>query len=254
MGDAWEGSAEIVRSFCDDYLADRVKTAAGAVEADMPARIFLDSLRELISTEQVLLEGLSGAIDHDRRDQDRLVGRMINEKPLRHGDRSVTLSKRVIHLESLVGISIPRAVAKVQAFLQQQGKAKLEVRDATLIQQLAALGFLYHNDGKPLDGDAPGEKSCTMRLSGKNARMVSLHAIALVDPDAIDEAPLTSSVVAASERGLTNVIPSPCQIASPGMVGAAGVALREPRGCDPAVLTWRPSTDLLRPAPRCSGP
>jgi hypothetical protein len=183
MGDAWQGSEQTVREFCEGYLVERVHSAAGEVAADLPATIFLDTLRELIATEQVLLDGLGKWIDPDKRDQDRVVGKKVCDSPPEKRCFQTDFGGSLRAYFDVIGIRLSLALAKVQDLLVRQGKPRLAIKNQTLIQQLTTLGLLVDQNGKPFEARSKGSKSAVLSLGGNSSRMVMFLAGTLAIPD-----------------------------------------------------------------------
>jgi hypothetical protein len=176
MGDAWAFSGETVKCFCDTCLVERMIEAAQAVEEELAATIFVNHLKDLISSQQVLLEGGEERIELDRKDQDRLVGKVIRVVSTGSSHPTFKKSPQPIDSGDIIGISIHLALAKVQEFLRRQGKPALTISEQSLIQQLTALGLLLGKDGATLGPDASGEKSFNHRVNGGQVRLVLFRA------------------------------------------------------------------------------
>jgi hypothetical protein len=117
MGDVWDGANEAARAFAEVYVAGLVVEAAGAVEEETPARLFLSVLAEQIAYGRVRIKGIGPSIDsEDAREWDKIVGQLDRPgMPLIHG-----LSEKTD--EHVIRLSIPLAMAAVQDHLRRQGR------------------------------------------------------------------------------------------------------------------------------------
>jgi hypothetical protein len=117
MGDVWDGANEAARAFAEVYVAGLVVEAAGAVEEETPARLFLSVLAEQVAYGRVRIKGIGPTIDsEDAREWDKIVGQLDRPgMPLIHG-----LSEKTD--EHVIRLSIPLAMAAVQDHLRRQGR------------------------------------------------------------------------------------------------------------------------------------
>lgn len=176
MKDVW-GEAEAaaaVRSFAEDYLEEMVMAAAGDVEADTPARIFLRILGDQITFGRVRIDGLGPTIYYDDgREKDKIVGRMF---------RSTFCTLRSLtdlHDDDVIQLSLSFARAAVQGQLRQEGRPDLQITDRTLVNQLASLGCLVDpDDQQPIADGHVGERTKKARIRGKSVNAVCIRAAA----------------------------------------------------------------------------
>ncbi len=130
MRDVWNEADQAARAFAEDYLADLVVKAAGAVEQETPARIFLDTLGELIAFERVRIDGIGHSIpSDDSREKDKTVGRL-------HRTGWHCPSFEQLSDDAVIQLSISLSMAAVQEHLKRQGRQPLQVSDRTLLDQL----------------------------------------------------------------------------------------------------------------------
>ena len=171
MKDVWDGADEAVAcAFADEYIAGLVVEAAGAVEEETSARIFLDTLGELIAYDRVRIDGIGPSIERTKHGEvDRIVGRLeqIN-MPLLYG-LDQDSDDRVILL------SIPLARAAVQEHLRAQGRQQLQISERTLLDQFAPLGVLLDPDNQPIMEGQEGKRTHKTRIGGRSVKAARIR-------------------------------------------------------------------------------
>jgi hypothetical protein len=172
LGDIWCEAAEVAGRFNQEFLLTRVLDSAGEVEQETPARIFLDTLDELIAYSRVRIEGLGPWIDNKSRDRDKIVGRLFDS----HGHGLQSIAGREIRPDDVVGLSMPLALEAVQETLLSQGRQRLQISIQTLLDQLAASGFLLDKNNNPISKESTGEKTWKERLGGQSRNLARIRA------------------------------------------------------------------------------
>jgi hypothetical protein len=164
MKEVWPEAEEAARTFAEDYLAGLVDEAAGAVEDETPARIFLNTLGELIAYGRIYIVGIDGTYVETDKNRDRIVGYMV------HSNSSYQKPFNLIGDEEIIVVSIPMALKAVQEQLRGQNRELLQVSERTLLDQLAALGVLVDPDNvkRLIDKDHSGERTKKTRIRGKS--------------------------------------------------------------------------------------
>jgi hypothetical protein len=173
MNDVWPGADHSARIFAEQYLRDLVVEAVGAVEEETPARIFLDTLGELIAFQRARVEGIGRIILSDDRDKDKIVGRLISGAPC-----NTDLDR--LPEDAVIALSIPMAMRAVQEQLRGQGRQPLQTSARTLLDQLASLGFLHDEHNQPIAKDQAGEKTTKARIGGKPVNVARIKAEAIL--------------------------------------------------------------------------
>ncbi len=174
MGDVW-GEAEAaaaVASFAEDHLEAMVIAAAGDVEADTPARIFVRILGDQIDFGRVRIGGLGPRIvDDDSREKEKVVGQLT-----RMPGRTPMCLAELDH-DAVIKLCISFAQAAVQGQLRQEGRPELQITVRTLIDQLASLGCLVDPDNQqPIAEGHGGERTKKARIRGQSVNAVWIRA------------------------------------------------------------------------------
>ena len=118
MKEVWPEADEAAADFAEEYLAELVVEAAGAVEEETPARIFLDTLSDLIAFGRVRIEGIGALIkSDDSRERDKIVGRVISG-PKPYQDLAQLPDSTII------GLSAQLAMKAVQEQLAAKGGSR----------------------------------------------------------------------------------------------------------------------------------
>jgi hypothetical protein len=170
MSDVWPEADQAARTFAEEYVAGLVVEAAGAVEEQIPARIFLSTLAELIAFGRVRIVGISATYGTEDRDKDKIIGQMV------YSFKSYQQNFHQIPDEEVIVLSIPLALKAVQEQLRGQGRELLQVSVRTLLDQLAAMGVLVdpNNVDCQIVKNSTGEKTKKVRIGGKSVNAASI--------------------------------------------------------------------------------
>jgi hypothetical protein len=173
MKDVWPGAEQAAHDFATDYVGNLVLEAAGAVEDETPAGIFLSTLGELIAFEQARIDGIgSTRKSDDQCEKDRFVGRLIQPFPAPYGGINALPDNALIH------ISVSMCLATVQEHLAGQRRQPLQISTRALLDQLVAMGVLVDENNSPIKKDHAGERTTKVRIDGKSVNCARIKAAA----------------------------------------------------------------------------
>lgn len=176
MVDVWgEAEArEAARTFAEEYVMHLVRDAAGEVETNTTARIFLNTLSDLLSFGRVRIEGI-GNDASEAREGDRIIGRLLNKPGYRSGP-----SLDELRDETPVIIATRLAIGVVNENLDRQARPRIQVSEAALVKQLAALGCLLDPlTQQPIGENHVGERTKKARISGDPVNAICVRVSTL---------------------------------------------------------------------------
>jgi hypothetical protein len=179
MGDVWAGAAEAARAFAEDYVAGLVTEAAGGVADEMPAAIFLRTLAELLDSGGARIEHVPAApgVSLDVHERAPLVGRL---QPTGRHFRAT--SGRNLGGDQVL-LQTSAALAVVQERLRALGRPDLRASERALIDQLAELGHLLDDGGRPIAAGYAGNRTTRARRGdGTQLRAARIPAGVLLPP------------------------------------------------------------------------
>jgi hypothetical protein len=222
MADVWPEAAEAAEAFAGQYVAGLVVEAAGAVEEETPAHIFLGTLVEQLAFGRVRIEGVGPSIGPDDTQEKRKVVGRLGPPGGRHlGGLSEATDAHFVEL------SIPLSLAEVQEQLRRQGRQELRIGERALIDQLAALGCLVDADYRPIAAGDGGKKTHKSRIDGKSMNAARVKATALRKIGGADDQPERHDT---GTSGPSPMLPFPD---GEGAVGAGGDEGVGPRAAGP---------------------
>jgi hypothetical protein len=174
MRDAWDEADQAARAFAEEFIAGLVVDAAGDVEEETPARIFLRILGEQIEFGRVRIEGVGLTIESDdSREKEKVVGRLLRPR----FPSATNLDQ--LPEDDVVLLSIPFAMSAVQEQLRSERRPELQIGARTLLDQLASLGYLLDPDDQPISKGQPGERTTKARIGGESVNAARIRAAAL---------------------------------------------------------------------------